>query len=112
MWTQVNVFGNPRAILDSSQTPYQGILTGTLVAKGGQPTVSTIPMPIFARKPSTMKSFFPAQVPHNSMADQQRLQILELHFEKITTLSTFSCWKTRFKTQVSSCSDFPSEATS
>ena len=36
----------------------------------------------------------------------------ELQFDKFPTPSTFSCWKMRFQTQVSSCSDFPSEAMS
>ena len=67
-------------------------------------------MPSFSRRPSTMNSFSPAEAPQNSMADQQRLQISELHFDKISTPSTFSCWKIRFKTQASPCSDFPSEA--
>ena len=44
------------------------------------------------------------------MAGQQRLQISELQFDKFPTPSSFSYWKKRFKTQVSSCSDFPSEA--
>ena len=57
-----------------------------------------------------MHSSLPAEIPHNSMAVQQRPQISELHFDKFPTHSTFSCWKIRFKTQVSSCSDFPSEA--
>ena len=57
-----------------------------------------------------MNSFFPAEGPQNYMADQQRLQISELHFYKFATPSTFSCWKIRFKTQVTTCSDFPSEA--
>ena len=59
-----------------------------------------------------MNSFFPAEGSHpqNSMADEQRLQISELHFDKFSTNSTFSCWKIRFKTHVSSCSGFPSEA--
>ena len=45
------------------------------------------------------------------MADQQRLQISELHFffKKILTLNVFIL-EVRFKTQVSSCSCFPSEA--
>ena len=59
-------------------------------------------MPMSARRPSTMNSFLPAEVPQNSMADQQRLQISELHFDKFATHSTCSCWKVRFKTQVSS----------
>ena len=71
---------------------------------------STIPMPMFAGRPSTMTSSLPAEIPQNSLADQQRLQISELQFDKIPTPSTFPCWKIRFQTQVSSCSDFPSEA--
>ena len=43
---------------------------------------STTTMPMSERRPSTMNSFLPAEVPQNSMADQQRLQISELHFEK------------------------------
>ena len=48
--------------------------------------------------------------PQNYMADQKRLQISELQFDNFTTLSTFSCWKIRCKTRVSSCSGSPSEA--
>ena len=48
-----------------------------------------------------MNSFSPAMV-----------DISELHFDKFHTHPTFSCWKIRFKTQICSCSDFPSEAMS
>ena len=66
-----NVFGNPRAVTDSSQIPYQGILhstnqsatggipvqsTGRPVAKGEEQIGSTVPMPSFARRPSAMSS--------------------------------------------------------
>ena len=68
-------------------------------------------MPMNAGRPSTMNSFLPAEISHNSLAVPQRLQISELQFDKFPTSSTISCWKIRFKTQVSSCSDFPSEAT-
>ena len=43
-------------------------------------------------------------------ADQQRLQNSDLHFDKFTTPATFACWKIRFKTEVCTCSHFPSEA--
>ena len=46
----------------------------------------------------------------NCGADQRRLQISELHFDKFPTSPTFACWKIRFKTQVCSCSQFPTEA--
>ena len=32
-------------------------------------------------------------------ADQQRLQISDLHFDKFPTPATFVCWKIRFKTE-------------
>ena len=67
-------------------------------------------MPMPAGRPSTMNSLLPAKIPQNSMVVQQRLQISEHQFDKFPTPSTFSCWKMRFKTQVSSCSDFSSEA--
>ena len=99
--TQGNVFfGNQRAVVDSSQTPYQGILhswnqsatgvnpvqnnTGRPVAKSEEQFRGTIPLPSFARIPSTVNSFFPAEGPQNFMADQQRLQISELHVDKFT----------------------------
>ena len=46
----------------------------------------------------------------NYGADQQRLQISDLHFDKFPTPATFACWKIRFKTKVCNCSQFPTEA--
>ena len=46
----------------------------------------------------------------NYVADQQRLQIPDLHFDKFPTPATFACWKMRFKTEVCTCSQFPTEA--
>ena len=46
----------------------------------------------------------------NNGADQQRLQISDLHFDKFPTPATFACWKIRFKTEVCTCSQFPTEA--
>ena len=46
----------------------------------------------------------------NYGADQQRLQISDLHFDKFPTPATFICWKVRFKTEVCTCSQFPTEA--
>ena len=43
-------------------------------------------------------------------ADQQRLHISDLHFDKFSTPATFACWKIRFKTEVCTCSQFPTEA--
>ena len=46
----------------------------------------------------------------NYGADQQRLQISDLHFDKFPTPATFACWKIRFKTEVCACSQFLTEA--
>ena len=46
----------------------------------------------------------------NYGADQQRLHISDPHFDKFTTSATFACWKIRFKTEVCTCSQFPTEA--
>ena len=46
----------------------------------------------------------------NYGADQQRLQISDLILTNSPTAATFACWKIRFKTEVCTCSQFPSEA--
>ena len=46
----------------------------------------------------------------NHGADQQRLQISDPHFDKFPTPATFACWKKRFKTEVCTCSQFPTDA--
>ena len=62
--------------------------------------------------PSTKSSVIPSDRDYLKIdgADQQRLQIADLHFDKFPTLATFACWKIRFKTEVCSCSQFPTEA--
>ena len=46
----------------------------------------------------------------NCGADQQRLQISDLHFDKFPTPATFAFWKIRFKTELCTCSQFTTEA--
>ena len=46
----------------------------------------------------------------NYGADQQRLQISDLHFDRFPTPATLACWKIRFKTEVCTCSQFATEA--
>ena len=79
-------------------------------SSAGTLTSGTIPMPTLARGPSTMSSLFPVDIPQNSMVGQQRQQKTELEFDKFPTPTTFLCRKIRFKNQVTTCSDFPSEA--
>ena len=62
--------------------------------------------------PSARNSVIPSEgdFSKNYGADQQRLQISDLHFDKFPTPATFACWKIRFKTEVCPCSQFPTEA--
>ena len=62
--------------------------------------------------PSAKKSFIPSEgdSSKNYGADQQRLQISDLHVDKFPTPATFACWKIRFETEVCTCSQFPTEA--
>ena len=46
----------------------------------------------------------------NYGADQQRLQISDLHFDKFLTPATFARLKIRLRTEVCTCSQFPAEA--
>ena len=124
--SQENVIANPRSTLESSQIPYRRIhqfatpsatgevpvhmSTGTPVARDEGRIGSTIPMPTFASRPSTMNSFMPVEILQSSMVGQQRQQISELQFDKFSTQSTFACWKIRFKTEVCICSQFPTKA--
>ena len=62
--------------------------------------------------PSAKNSVIPREgrFSKNYGADQQRLQISDLHFDKFPTPTTFACWKIRFKTEVCTCSQFLTEA--
>ena len=73
---------------------------------------STFPMPTFARRTPTMRSFMPLDIPKSSIVGKQRQQISELQFDKFPDPQSILCWKIRFRNQVTTCSDFPSEAMS
>ena len=62
--------------------------------------------------PSARNSFDPSEgrFSEDYGADQQRLQISELHFHKFSNPATFACGKKRFKTEECACSQFPTEA--
>ena len=62
--------------------------------------------------PSAKNSVIPGEgdSSKNYGADQQRLQISDLHFDKFPAPAKFACCKKRFKTEVCTCSQFPTEA--
>ena len=83
--------------------------TGRLVAKTEEQIGST--MPSFCKKIVNHEFFRSSRRTHRmiwllSKDCKSRSFILT----QFSTPSTFSCWKIRFKTKVSSCSGFPSEA--
>ena len=111
-----NVFANPTA---SSSAPYpqESNLWGSNVSEHTSPHVmseSQTPVqdPRCQSGPSARNSVIPSEggFSKNYGADQQRLQISDPHFVKCPTPATFACWKIRFKTEVCTCSQFPTEA--
>ena len=74
--------------------------TDTFFTRDDKQSRGTIPMPAIARRPSTMSSLIPVELPQNSMVGQQRQQILELQFDKFPNPQSFLVWKIRFKNQV------------
>ena len=81
----------------------------SLTSEDGQ-NYGTIPLLMFASRPLTTSCKHPVDIPQNYLVGQQRQQISELQFDRFPNPSSFLVWKTRFKTQVSSGSDLPSEA--
>ena len=113
-----NVFANPVA---SSAAPYpqelnpwsSGIsepIHSSTVEKSENQT--PVPDQRCQSGPSAKNSVIPCEgdSSKNYGADQQRLQISDLHFDKFPTPATFACWKIRFKTEVCTRSQFPMEA--
>ena len=77
----------------------------SLTSEDGQ-NYGAIPMPVFASRPLTASSQNPVDIPQNYVVGQMS----ELQFDRFPNPSSFLVWKTRFKTQFSSGSYFPSEA--
>ena len=118
-----NVFAHPQA---SSSAPYPQELNSSKWNTWIKTTEEPIHMSIAEKSgrperdsdlrcqsgPSAKNSviFSAGDSSKKDRADQQRLQISDLHFDKFPTPATFACWKIRFKTEVCTCSQFPTEA--
>ena len=109
-----NVFANPAA---SSSAPYPQELNPWSISEHTLPHVrSENQTPVQDLRcqsgPSARNSVIPSEgdSSKNYGADQQRLQISDLHFDKFSTPATFTCWKIRFITEVCTCSQLPTEA--
>ena len=99
---QGNIFGNPRPrpVFDSSQTPYQGTVHSTTPSATG-----AVPVQVSTGQPVAR--------------GEERIESTEFYGwtaktadigASVRKMSTFQCLETSFKTQISSCSDVPSEA--
>ena len=113
-----NVFADPPA---SSSAPYpqelhqwnssiEEPLHSSTVEKSERPERDQDPRCQSGPSAKDSVIFSGADSSKNYGADQQRLQISDLHFDKFPTPATFACWKIRFKTEVCTCSQFPTEA--
>ena len=114
-----NVFANPHA---SSSAPYpqklnqwnlstkEPLHTSTAEKSERPERDSRSEMPVWTVSQKFSHLFSGGDSSKNYGADQQRLQISDLHFDKFPTPATFACWKIRFKTEVCTCSQFPTEA--
>ena len=108
-------FGNSRSSASAQCEPVS-LNTGRLADRVEQLERNTqnfaIPTPRCARKFSTWNppSHAEGAYPQNCMVEQPKNQFSEMHFEKFPDPSTFQCWKTSFKTEVCSCSSFPTDA--
>ena len=123
---QRNVFASQFATFDSPRDHHQRIQSDDVqrnreaVHESGRTKTShtcedrqnqgTIPMPTLATKPLTTSSTIPVELPQNYMVGQQRQQISEIQFDTRLDPQSFSVWKVRFGTQVTTSSDFPSDA--
>ena len=85
--------------------------TKTIPTSEDRQNQGTIPMPTFATRPLTTSSTIRVELPQNYMVGQQRQQIPESQFDNFPNPQSSLVWKIRFKTQVTTCSDFPSDAT-
>ena len=113
-----NVFANPVA---STSAPYpqelnpwssrtEKPLHSSTVEKGERQALDQDQRCQSAQSTKNSVIFSGGDFSKNFGADQQRLQISDLHFDKFPTPATFACWKIRFKTEVCTCSQFPTEA--
>ena len=113
-----HVFANPPA---SSSSPYPGGFNSRIsnITEDASPHVtserqiSDTALDTRCQSGSSAKDsviFSGGDSSKNYGADQQRLQVLDLHFDMFPTPATFACWKIRFKTEVCTCSQFPTEA--
>ena len=113
-----NVFENPVA---SSSAPYPQELNPWSSGREEPIHSSTVEKnekqtPVqdqrYRSGPSAKNSVIPSEgdSSKNYGADQQRLQISDLHVVKFPTPATFAFWKIRFKTEVCTCSQFPTKA--
>ena len=113
-----NVFANPTAYASALCPPGQGFNPWTSnVSEHTSPHVmSGSQTPAQDQRcqsgPSARNSVIPSEgdSSKNDGADQQPLRISDPHFDKFTTSATFACWKIRFNTELSTCSQFPTEA--
>ena len=114
-----NVFANPQA---SSSAPYpqelnslwkktiEEPLHSSTAEKSGRPKPDSDLRCQFGPSAKNSVVFSGGDSLKNYGADQNDCRFWIFIFDKILNPATFACWKRRFKTEVCSCSQFPTEA--
>ena len=126
MWITGKRFGNQFSTFDSPRDHFQRIQsddvqrnrqaareagrTKTTHTSEDRQNQGTIPTPTFATRPLTTSSTIPVELLQNYMVGQQRQQISELQFDKFPNPQSFFGVQIRFKTQITTCSNYPSDA--
>ena len=104
----VNVFANPVASSTASYpqelNPWSSGMSESIHSSTAEKNENQTPVQDQRCQsgPSARNSFDPSEgsSSKNYGADQQRLQISDLHVDKFLNPATFACWKMRFKTEV------------
>ena len=107
-------FGNSRSLASAPCEPVS-LNTGRLADRANELDRKTQKIATlttrFARKFPTWNPPSHAEGAYlqNCMVDQPRNQVSQMHSDKFPNPSTCQCWETSFKTEVCSCSNFPTD---
>ena len=83
---------------------------GTSFARDDEQNKGTIPLPMFASRPSTMSSSIPGGHSAESHGWTAKTANIRAAIRQVPHSTFIFCWKMRFKNQVTICSDFPPDA--
>ena len=108
--TSGNVFADPLCIFISSLSPQELHQWNSLEEPLHSSTVEKSGDASLDCQPKIQSSSVEKTLQRIMAQTNKDCKISDLHFDKFPTPATFACWKIRFKTEVCTCSQFPTEA--